>query len=823
MTFLDDLRFSLRLMRKAPGFTAVVVLTLALGIGANSALFSIVDAVLLRPLPYHDPQRLVMVRERSQQLGVEQQRVAPGNLRDWQSRNHVFEGMAFWPGWDGSHEFNLRGATGIERVNGSYVSSSLFPLLGVRHVLGRTFAPDEDQHEGNRAAILSYALWQRSFGGDPNVVGRSITIDSFNRRDYQVVGVMPRGFSFPERCELWLPAGWMGIPMDRRTSPWLDVIARLRPGVSLDRAQREIGGIQRQIAEQYPALRASSEVKLVSLLDHVVGRARQTMVILLATVAFVLLIACTNVANLLLARGAARQQEMAVRNALGAGRARILRQLLSENLFIAMLGGALGSLFAFWGIRLVQILGPRDISRLGNATVDLRVLSFTLLLSLITGLIFGLAPAWQLAQSEPAAWLAEGGRSAAGSAHLGRWRNLLIVGETAMAVTLLVGAGLMLRSLWRLDRVDPGFEAHGLVTAKLDLSSSRYSNSRQAGPNRPQLFTHQVLERLSALPGVEAAGAAYALPPAAATLPQTFAIEGHAYQKPNEYPNVTMRAVTPGYFRAMSIPILRGRGFTSNDTELTPDVVVINQTMARRYFSGENPLGKRINLGALTERGQDNRVETWWNEIIGVSGDVKNAGLTSPSEPEVYRPDMQFAWHWAYLVIRTTASPASVANMLRAEVQRLNPDTPITEVRTAEQILDDERAQPRFRGVLLGLFAALALALAAVGIYGVLSYAVSQRTKEIGIRLSLGASQRQIFWMVLRRGISLVLAGAAIGIAGAAASSRLLATVLFEISPLDPASFAAIPLIVIVVALIATCVPARRSTRVDPLAALRFE
>ena len=593
MAFFDDLGFSLRLMRKAPGFTAVVVLTLALGIGANSALFSILDAVLLRPLPYRDPQRLVMIRERSRQLGVEQQRVSPGNLRDWQSRNHVFEGIAFWPGWDGSHEFNLLGASGTERITergterirGTYVSSSLFPLLGVRAVLGRTFAPDEDQHEGNRAAILSYALWQRSFGGDPNVVGRSITIDSFNRRDYQVVGVMPRGFNFPEGCELWLPAGWLGIPMDGRTSPWLDVIARLRPGVSLDRAQREIGGIQRQIAEQYPALRASSEVKLLPLLDHVVGRARQTMVILLATVAFVLLIACTNVTNLLLARGAARQQEIAIRNALGAGRARILRQLLSENLLIALLGGALGSLFALWGIRLVLILGPRDISRLANATVDLRVLGLTLLLSLITGVIFGLAPAWQLAQSDPGDWLAEGGRGAAGSARLGRWRNLLIVGETAMAVTLLVGAGLMVRSLWRLERVDPGFEARGLVTAKLDLSSGRYSNSRRAGPNRPQIFTHQVLERLSALPGLEAAGAAYALPPAAATLPETFAIEGHAYQKPNEYPTVTMRPVTPGYFRAMGIPILRGRGFTDHDTETAHEVVIINQALFLRRRS----------------------------------------------------------------------------------------------------------------------------------------------------------------------------------------------------------------------------------------------
>ncbi len=823
MTFFDDLRFSLRLSRKAPGFTTVVVLTLALGIGANSALFSIVDAVLLRPLPYRDPGRLVMIRERSRQLGIEGQRVSPGNLPDWQSRNHVFEGMAFWPGWEGSDEFNLLGAGGTERIKGSYMSSGLFPLLGVRPVLGRTFTPDEDGHEGNRAAILSYGLWQRSFGGDPNIVGRSITVDSFNRLDYQVVGVMPRGFSFPEGCELWLPAGWMGIPMDRRASPWLDVIARLRPGVPLDRAQREISGIQRQIAEQFPALRASSEVKLTPLLDHIVGRARQTMVILLATVAFVLLIACTNVANLLLARGAARQQEIAVRNALGAGRARILRQLLSESLFISLLSGALGSVVAFWGVRLVQILGPRNISRLADAAVDFRVLGFTLLLSIITGVIFGLAPAWHLAQSDPADWLKDGGRAASGSARLGRWRNLLIICETAMAVTLLVGAGLMLRSLWRLDRIDPGFAAHGLVTAKLDLSSSRYSSSRRAGPNRPQIFTHQVLDRLTALPGVEAAGAAYALPPAAATLPVPFAIEGRTYRKPNEYPMVTMRAVTPGYFRAMAIPILRGRGFTSTDTELTPDVVIVNQTVARRYFPGEDPLGKRINLSVLVERGQNNRAEDWWNEIVGVAGDVKNAGLMSPSEPEVYKPDMQFAWHAAYVVIRTTVSPASIASMLRVEVGRLNPDTPITEVRTAEQILDDERAQPRFRGVLLGLFAALALALAAVGIYGVLSYAVSQRTKEIGIRLSLGASPRRIFWMVLRRGIGLALTGAAIGLAGAAASSRLLAAMLFEVSPFDPVSFVAVPSIVILVALLATLVPARRATRVDSLTALRFE
>jgi len=817
---MRDIRYTARLMRKDPGFTSLIILTLGLGIGANSALFSVVDAVLLKSLPYRDPDKLVMVWERNPGLSVEKQRVSPGNLLDWQNRNHVFEGLAYWPAWTGSREFNLLAPGGPERLRGSYTSSGLFSVLGVRPVLGRTFLPDDDRREGPATAILSYELWQRSFGGDPEVIGRSLTIDSFDRRHYQVIGVMPRGFGFPDGCELWLPAGWMGIPMDRRTAAWLEVIARLRPGVSLERAQRELDGIQSQIAREYTDSRINPQVALVPLLDHAVGPARQTLLILLGTVAFVLLIACTNVASLLLARGAARQHELAVRSAVGASRARILRQLLFESLVLGLLGGGFGVLLAFWGVRLLRVFGPQDIPRLAQASMDPRALGFTLVLSLAAGALCGLTPAWQLSRYNLGAWLKEG--NSAGSRRLGVWRDFLIVGETALAMVLLVGAGLMVHSLWRLERVNPGFRPHGLVTANLDLSSSRYSNSGRAGPNRPQVFTRRLLEQIRSLPGVDATAAASGLPPTAASLPETFAIDGRTYHNPNEYPVAFVRAVTPGYFRAMGIPLLRGRTFTDRDIETAPQVAIVSETLARRYFpNGEDPLGKRFDLG--TRRDKNGRAQPWWQQIIGVVGDVKNAGLALPNQPEIYKPDMQWAWHWAHLVIRTDNTPAAMAVALRDELGKLSKEQSVPRVIPLEQVLAGERAQPRFRGMLLGMFAALALLLAAVGIYGVMSYAVARRTSEIGIRMALGANRADISWLVVRRALKLVLAGAALGMAGAAVLSRLISTVLFEVSPLDPVTFLATPLFLLAVALLATWLPARHAARVDPLRALRFE
>jgi putative ABC transport system permease protein len=817
---MHDIRYTARLMRKDPGFTGLIILTLGLGIGANSALFSVVDAVLLKALPYRDPDRLVMVWERNPGLSVEKQRVSPGNLLDWQNRNHVFEGLAYWPAWTGSREFNLLGPGGPERLRGSYTSSGLFPVLGVRPVLGRTFLPDDDRREGPATAILSYELWQRSFGGDPEVIGRSLTIDSFDRRHYQVIGVMPRGFGFPDGCELWLPAGWMGISMDRRTAAWLEVIARLRPGVSLERAQRELDGIQGQIAREYTDSRISPQVALVPLLDHAVGPARQTLLILLGTVAFVLLIACTNVASLLLARGAARQHELAIRSAVGASRARILRQLLFESLVLGLLGGGFGVLLAFWGVRLLRVFGPQDIPRLAQASMDMRALGFTLVLSLVAGALCGLTPAWQLSRYNLGAWLKEG--NSAGSRRLGVWRDFLIVGETALAMVLLVGAGLMVHSLWRLEQVDPGFRPHGLVTANLDLSSSRYSNSGRSGPNRPQVFTRRLLEQIRSLSGVDATAAASGLPPTAASLPETFAIDGRTYHNPNEYPVAFVRAVTPGYFRAMGIPLLRGRTFTDRDIETAPQVAIINETLARRYFpNGEDPLGRRFDLGI--RRDKNGRAQPWWQQIIGVVGDVKNAGLALPNQPEIYKPDMQWAWHWAHLVIRTDNTPAAMAVALRDELGKLSKEQSVPRVIPLEQVLAGERAQPRFRGMLLGMFAALALLLASVGIYGVMSYAVARRTSEIGIRMALGANRADISWLVVRRALKLVLAGATLGMAGAAVLSRLISTVLFEVSPLDPVTFLATPLFLLAVALLATWLPARHAARVDPLRALRFE
>jgi predicted permease len=817
---MHDIRYTARLMRNDPGFTSLIILTLGLGIGANSALFSVVDAVLLKALPYRDPGKLVMIWERNPGLSVEKQRVSPGNLLDWQNRNHVFEGLAYWPAWTGSREFNLLGPGGPERLRGSYMSSGLFPVLGVRPALGRTFLPDDDRREGPATAILSYELWQRSFGADLNVLGRSLTIDSFDRRQYQVIGVMPRGFGFPDGCELWLPAGWMGIPMDRRAAAWLEVIARLRPSVSLERAQRELDGIQNQIAREYTDSRINPQVALVPLLDHAVGPARQTLLILLGTVAFVLLIACTNVASLLLARGAARQHELAVRSAVGASRARILRQLLSESLVLGLLGGAFGVLLAFWGVRLLWVFGPQDIPRLAQASIDMRALGFTLSLSLMAGALCGLAPAWQLSRYNLGAWLKEG--NSAGSRRLGVWRDFLIVGETALAMVLLVGAGLMVHSLWRLEQVDPGFRPHGLVTANLDLSSSRYSNSGRPGPNRPQVFTRRLLEQIRSLPGVDATAAASGLPPTAASLPETFAIDGRTYHNANEYPAAFVRAVTPGYFHAMGIPLLRGRTFTDRDIETAPQVAIVNDTLARRYFpNGEDPLGKRFDLG--TRRDKNGRAQPWWQQIIGVVGDVKNAGLALPNQPEIYKPDMQWAWHWAHLVIRTDNTPAAMAAALRDELGKLSKEQSVPRVIPLEHVLAGERAQPRFRGMLLGMFAALALLLAAVGIYGVMSYAVARRTSEIGIRMALGANRADISWLVVRRALKLVLAGASLGMAGAAVLSRLLSTVLFEVSPLDPVTFLATPLFLLTVALLATWLPARHAARIDPLRALRFE
>jgi predicted permease len=806
----QDLRYGARMLRTNPGFTSIAVITLALGIGANTAIFSVVNAVLLRPLQYSDPDRLVQVWQNFPQLGANQVTVSAPEFLDYKGQNRVFERMAaFRP-----QGYILTGGSEPERIFGARVSADLFPLLGVAPALGRTFLHEEDQIGGPRAVILSHGLWQRRFGSDATLIGKSLTLDG---ESFTVVGVMPPGFQFPpqRQNELWANVPFDANDLNRRGWRPLGVIARLKSGVSADQATAEL----KTIAGRFPASGPVPSAYAVSLQEQVVGRVRRALLVMLGAVSFVLLIACANVANLLLSQAAARQREMAIRAAVGAGRARLIRQLFVEGLPLSLLGGGVGLLLAVWIVKLLVSVNPGNLPRANEIGIDLRTLMFTLSVSLLTGVVFGLAPAWQFSKLDLNQALKEGGRGTSVSFSRFSMRSILLVSQVALSLTLLIGAGLMINSFARLLRVDPGFDPRGVLTMQIALPQSKYSEIQQRA-----FFFEQALERIRRLPGVQSAGMTSALP-LTGSPDFGFTIEGRTPSAPGDVPQTNWRAISPDYLRTMGIPLRRGRYFSEQDHEKAAGVAIINETMARRFWPDGDPLGKRIKLGGPTRPYP-------WMEIVGIVGDVKHDGLDAPVTPELYMPYAQTPFSQMpaglrfpamSLVARNGSDHDSLAAATRAEIKALDKDQPITNIRTLDQLLANSISQHRFYLLLLAFFAAIALALAAIGLYGVVSYTVKQRTQEIGVRMAFGAQAGDVLRLIIKFGMKLTLIGALIGLAGALALTRLMKTLLFDVSATDPLTFASITALLALVALLACFVPARRATKVDPLVALRNE
>jgi putative ABC transport system permease protein len=805
-SFIQDLRFGVRMLMKSPGFTLIAVLTLALGIGANTALFSVINGVLLRPLAYHDPDRLVWLGHKAAKPN-QASAISPPTFVDYRNQCQSFENLTALMYGTG---FNLTGDGEPERLQGRRVSANFFDTLGVAPALGRGFLAEEDAPERNRVVVLSHGLWQRRFGADQDIVGKALRLDG---QSFTVVGIMPAAFRW-QTDELWTPLalGPEIFTPRGRGSEFLQAIARLKPQVTLQQAQAEVSGVAAQIVRQNPkAYPTGSDfiAQVKSLHEDVVSDVRLTLLVLFGAVCFVLLIACSNVANLLLARASARRKEIAVRASLGASRFRLIRQMLTESLSLALLSGLGGLLLARLGIDLLLALNPANLPRLQEIAVDARALGFLLGLALLALLLCGLAPALQASKTDLQETLKEGDRGA--SAGRQRTRSLIVVAEVAMSLVLLAGAGLMIRSFLRLTHVDPGFAPDHVLTAHVGLPASKYPE-----PPQRRAFFQQTLERIRALPGVISAGAVDVLPLGGGVRSATFAIEGRA-TGPNEAPpHSDIRTIAPGYFQTMKIPLLKGRDFTEQDNADGRNVAMIDETLARLYWPGEDPIGKRLNL-----RFADNL--TGWREIVGVVESVKHKGLDAEYKGQIFYPLAQGGTSGMYLVARTTADPLSLVSAVRGAIRTVDPERPVYRVRTMEQIVADAVAQPRLTMLLLGAFAVLALVLAAVGIYGVLSYAVTQRTHEIGIRMALGARQRDVLKLVVKHGMLLTLLGALLGLIASFALTRFMQTLLFGISPNDPLTFIAVAFLLAGVALIACYIPARRATKVDPLTSLRHE
>jgi predicted permease len=801
-TIRQDLVYALRRLRQAPGFTLVAVATLAVGIGANSAIFSVVNAVLLRPLPYPEADRLVSVASTWKGRRTV---YSPQNFLDTAAAARSFEGLAAWdPGG-----MTLGGAGRPKGVEGAQVSAGFFDLLRVRPVLGRGFAADENEPGRTRVAVLGHALWRERFGADPGAVGRSVAVDGV---PHVVVGVAPEGFSYPEGRELWTPLEYDArFRGDSRGAWYLTAIGRLRPGVTVEAADREVAAIAANLARAYPDDNEGVGASVASLQAVTVQGARGALLLLLGAVGFVLLIACVNVANLLLARGAAREAEVAVRVALGAGRGRIVRQLITESLVLAVVGGGAGLLLATLTLDALLALRPAGVPRLAEVRIDGAVAAFATGLSLLTGVLFGCFPAWQAARRTTAQSLREGGRGTVGRGS--RLRAGLVVGQTALAMVLLAGAGLLVRSFDQLRRVNPGFEAADALTFRLKLPENAYTEASQRAA-----FYDQLLARLRALPGVGAAGGITGLPLSGARYSFSFTVKGRPPVPPPQQPSMELRVATPGYFEAMGIPVVQGRAFTGGDGASAPRVVVLSETAVRRYFAGEEPLGQEIVTGM---RGLDG--QNAGGLVVGVVGDVKDHGLDTEPLPEIYLPLGQAPPRTVDLLLRTRVAPRSLVPAVEDVVRAADPELPVERTRTLEEVVARSISEPRFYMLLLAAFAATALGLAALGIFGVMSYAVAQRSHEIGIRVALGARPVDVLGMVMRHALVLSVAGVAAGLLGALALSRAVASLLFELSPTDPVTLASVAALLTAVALLASYWPARRATRVDPLVALRSE
>ncbi|MCI0336031.1 MAG: ABC transporter permease [Acidobacteria bacterium] len=802
---LQDLRYAGRMLLKSPALSSIAIIALALGIGANTAIFSVVNAVLLRPLPYPDSEQLAWIWLDNRREGIHEDITSWPNFIDWRDQNHVFQGMAGVR----DQRFNLTGVGDPEEVRGASVSSNFFELMRINPMLGRSFTSEEEQEGRDNVVVLGHGLWQRRFGGDQGLVGNTI---SLNGRSFTVIGIMPSGFQFPAKVELWKPLAPNAQTRAARSAFWLPVIGRLKQGVTRAEAQTEMEQIGRRLEQQYRENNEGYGINVVLMHEQLVGKIRPALLMLLVAVACVLLIACANVANLLLARAASRQKEIAIRAALGASRWRVVRQLLTESVLLAVIGGIAGLLLARWGLDALVALGPKDLPRAEMIGVDRTVLYFTLVLSLLTGIIFGLVPAIEASKVGLSEVLKEGGRSDSGGIRGQRIRELLVVVEIALALVLLVGAGLLIKSSWQLQQVNAGFNPDKLLKVQLNLPPSKYQDGARVAASYQQL-----IERLHTMPGVQGASASSSVMMEKVHNSGMFVIEGRPIEPNAQRPELPIDSVTPEYFRMMGIPIVRGRSFAEQDGRDSLRVAIINETMARRFWPNEDPIGKRFKFG---DRPESNNP---WLTIVGVVGDTKRQGLDASVRIESFLPHAQRPTRGMEVVVRTADNPLAMARTVREAVWSMDKDLPLSEIQTVEEMIGVRIAPRRFNMLLLGLFAAVALLLAAVGIYGVMSYTVSQRTHEIGIRMALGAQIKDVLKLVLRQGMMLVLLGVTIGLISSFALTRLIEGLLFGVSATDPLTFAGIPILLAIVALLACYIPARRATKVDPVVSLRYE
>lgn len=804
----QDVRYGLRMLAKQPGFTLVAVLTLALGIGANTAIFSVVNAVLLEALPYGNADRLVMVWEKSQRRA--QNVINLGNFFDWKAQSNSFADMAAFADF----RTNLTGSGEPIELPAQVCTDNLFNVLGVQPILGRTFTPADGKEGATNVVVLSYGLWQRRFGGDPQVVGRKLIL---NNNENTVIGVLPPDFKWhiignsitSQPAELWAP--WaISEQMKLRRGRFASAVARLKPGVSLTQARADMDTLQVRLIEQYKDFNTGWGVNVVPLREQFAGELRPALRVLMGAVGFVLLIACANVANLLLARAAARQKEIAVRAALGAGRGRIVRQLLTESVMLAVLGGAAGLLLAWWGTELLVSLSPPELGALQGLKISAPVLGFTFAVALLTGVLFGLVPALEASNLKLSETLKEAGRSLGGSTRSQRLRSALVVAEVALALVLLVGAGLLMRSFMRLQAAGTGFNSENMLTMRVALPGRKYNDN----PKRINFFT-QAVTQMQTLPGVESAGVINYLPFAGPGAGTGFEIEGKPPSLPGQGLVTGVCVSDQNFFQAMQIPLKRGRMFTEQEVKEPRHVVVVNEALAKKYFPNEDALGQRVTIAMMNENVP--------NEIIGIVADVKHAQLDKEAEPMSYWPIAELPYTSMTFVLRTKGEPLNTVAAARNVIQTLDPQQPVADVRTLESLLGKSIARQRFNTLLLAVFAAVALLLSAIGIYGVMAYAVTQRTHELGIRAALGASATDIQRLVLGQGMRLAVAGVALGLVAALILTRLVKTLLFNLSATDPLTFAGVAVLLTAVALLACFLPARRAAKVDPLVALRYE
>lgn len=813
----QDLRFGLRMLTKKPGITFIAIFTLALGIGANSAIFTVINAALFKPLPYADESRLVVLREYRTDDWDSGQGVSFPNFSDWQAQSRSFESMAL--ATLDSATFRAEGEP--LRVDGAIVSADFFKTLGIEPLIGRAFRPADDaggSSEGLNSVMLSYSGWQKHFNGNRKIIGQIITIDG---NQFQIIGVTPQGI-FPvqkEPVDFWATTAVNGNPLNaesangsRNYRAYPGVIARLKPGVSLEQAQAELSAIHQRLKLQYPKALANRQVSVETLRDIFVRDARGTLWLLLGIVGAVLLIACVNVANVLLARATARQREIAIRMALGASRLKIAQQFLIESLTLALIGGAIGLLFSMWLVEGLTTLLPGDIPRLNGLSPDWRVMTFTAAAAVLTGLVCGLFPALTATRGNFADSIKDGARGATDGALKGNLRNALVVGEIAIALTLLVAAGLLLNSLLRLNQVRPGFNTENTLTMQLTLSGERYSEE-MTKPDKINMFLSALTDRVKSLPGVTEVAHAQCVPLTGQennTGFQFLSSNGSSTEKPA----AQLRFVSENYFQVLGIPLIEGRAFTVRDDPQSHPVMMVNEAFVREHFGGQNPIGKKLKLGWGGDAPK---------EIVGIVGNVRHRSLSDSARAEMYVPQSQFGNAGITLIVRTQSSPESLTNSIKQQIRELDPELPVTEIRTLEKYRDQALALPRFNTFLLGGFALLALLLAMVGLYGVMSYGVTQRTQEIGVRMALGAQAKDVLKMVVAQGMKLVVAGLAFGLAGSILVTRLLQSWLYGISPTDPLTFAVVAMLLGLVALLASCIPARRATKVDPIVALRYE